>query len=357
MREPGRHVRVWSGVDCEIMTTTSSFSASGTKACLRVLAASCVLTHCLLAIDTKAPPKDTAPALILACSPERPTVFRGEKVQLRAWAAGSAKQLQYRWSVSAGQILGQGATLQWDFADVQTGIYEASVTASDGVDAPTKCTLQVAVENRPRDVAPNLETGRAFLVKGKSEMVGYGLYSYLLLGSPVTESSRDRFLGAIDAYLRMIGEIERFGAYFDAGKLNVTYLPVTAPVSEAIPSAQWILDNYDYARARAVLDLLPGTHREGPYIVSLLKPATKFHGSLGPYLVQDLSTVPTKPPELISWWIREFLDQAAQEHFWQPKTLESLVLKLRTTVAIVAVGVPEVKRSLGEWILLKHDSR
>lgn len=39
---------------------------------------------------------------------------------------------------------------------------------------------------------PPLETARDFLVPGQSEADGFGLYSYLLFGSPPTQESRDR---------------------------------------------------------------------------------------------------------------------------------------------------------------------
>jgi len=70
-----------------------------------------------------------------------------------------------------------------------------------------------------------------------------------------------------------------------------------------------------------------------------------------------LSAVPTKPPDLISWWVRAFMDQAAQEHSWNTLTMQSLVLKLRTTIAIVAVGLPDVGKSVGQWISWKSDSK
>jgi hypothetical protein len=321
-----------------------------------LFAISWILLHCLLAHGSQgATSQGPAEALTVTCSPEKPTVFLGDKVRLLAWA-GPASQLQYKWIVSAGELVSQGADLQWSFARVKEGgIYEASVIVSNGTAASAKCTLKVAAQPRKREPPP-IETGRSFLVKGTPETAGYGLYSYLLLGSPPTDAARDRFLGTVEAYLRTIQEIENLDSYFPCSKLNVTYLPVTGKPDTA-PSSQWILDHYDYARARAVLDLLPGSHREGPYIVSLLRPAGQLQESLGPHLLQDLSAVPTKPPDLISWWVRAFMDQAAQEHSWNTLTMQSLVLKLRTTIAIVAVGLPDVGKSVGQWISWKSDSK
>ena len=116
--------------------------------------------------------------------------------------------------------------------------------------------------------------------------------------------------------------------------------------------AAWLLKHYDYARARVLLDALPGSRKEGIYLVSCLKPL--IGSSAPPYLVQDLSTVPTEPPDLISWWMREFLNQASQERFWQPRTVELLTLKLRTSIALLATGLPEVRKGVDTWIAWIH---
>ncbi|MEE9543857.1 MAG: hypothetical protein V3V95_08760, partial [Thermodesulfobacteriota bacterium] len=111
--------------------------------------------------------------------------------------------------------------------------------------------------------------------------------------------------------------------------------------------AEWVLRHYDYARARLLLASLPGNHREGPYIVSFRKP----YGWKGlvepPYLYQDQSWV---PPKLVSEWMNAFLNQAAQERFWEENVGERLVRNLRTIIGVAAVGLPEVKNSLSEWI-------
>lgn len=215
-------------------------SASYTNARVVVLAACSVLTTYLLASNMEAPAKGSPVALPVACSPGKPTVSPGGKVQLLAWA-GPFTQLQYTWTVEAGELLNQGADLQWSFVDVQPGIYEATVTVSNGVDVAPKCTLHVRVENHERDINPNRDTGRAFLRKGEDEKAGYGLYSYLLLGSRPTDLTRQRFVSAIDAYLQMIEEIGKLDEYIARDKLNVTYLPVTdsPPIPFLAPNGFW----------------------------------------------------------------------------------------------------------------------
>jgi hypothetical protein len=109
--------------------------------------------------------------------------------------------------------------------------------------------------------------------------------------------------------------------------LNITYLPVRMPPERPVLDqladekytsvAEWLLKQYDYERARVLLKDLAGAQREGPYIVSVLKPPAWNSSLSRPYLFQDQSAV---PPHLISAWTKEFLNQAAQEQFWQERT-------------------------------------
>lgn len=113
--------------------------------------------------------------------------------------------------------------------------------------------------------AAKRETARGFLMKGQRESSGYGLYSYFLLGSPPTDSSRARYLKAIQAYLSLIPTVSDLEDYVSADKLNITYFPVKSPLPPN-PTAEWLLDNYDFARARVLLDVLPGAHNAGPLL-------------------------------------------------------------------------------------------
>jgi len=141
------------------------------------------------------------------------------------------------------------------------------------------------------------------------------------------------------------------GDYVAHARLNITYLPLETAAPESADAA-WYLDHYDYARARVLLDFLPGNRRDGIYLVSSLKPLSG--GPNPPYLLQDFSTLPTEPPDLISWWVREFLNQAAQEQFWEPKTMEHFVLNLRTTISVLAIGLPEVQKAVTGWVSWIH---
>ncbi|SRR6266849_2398861 len=288
-------------------------------------------------------------SLRVACSVDRPIVAEGGTVILRAWVApliGEAPE--YVWTAATGKIAGVGREVQWKLAGVSSAPhpFEAMVQITLPTRGSASCSVEVFVAERER--SGERETGRSFLVKGKKETEGYGLYSYLLLGARPVDSNRNRYVKTIEAYLGTIEEVSALEDYIQRSKLNVAYLPLqVAPTSK--PSADWILEHYDYARARALLDLLPGNLREGPYIISVLKPL----GSGGPsnqHLFQDLSSILPKDNDLAFWWVREFLNQAAQERFWEPKTADLMVLKLRTTIAALATALPDVRKGLDSWI-------
>jgi hypothetical protein len=289
------------------------------------------------------PPTEAAP---VACSADTPVVDEGKSVILRAWVSPPAQAIDYSWTADAGKVTGSGHEVQWDLAGLSASPQPRQATV--GVRLPSgtaTCSAQVIIAEAERGVRV---TGRSYLMKGKKEDPGYGLYSYLLLGPRPADSSRERYVAALKAYLTGIEDIGKLRDYVPPAKLNVTYLPVeSVPPRDVTP--EWLVDHYDYARAQALLKTLPGSLNEGPYIVSALQPLA-FDSVPSQYLFQDLSTVPTKPDDLISWWVREFMHQAAQEHFWQPQTAESLVLKLRTTIAALAIGLPDAQKAVGEWV-------
>jgi hypothetical protein len=296
---------------------------------------------------------------VVACSPEKPIARPGESIRLRAYAASPAgKLLKYAWSALAGRVDGQGPEVRWDFTDITDSIYEAKVSVSDGGSGIVDCPVRVIVQSQPRlPTRGNRETGRSFLVSGEVETTGYGLYSYLLLGSPPTAANRERYLKAIEEYLKFpdLTRLETFNIPYRT--LNITYLPIKVPPERPVLDqladerysevAAWMLKQYDYERARVLLRDLPATHREGPYFVSVLRPPSWNNPPSRPYLYQDQSSV---PPHLVSLWAREFLNQAAQEQFWQERTAAQLALKLRTSIGILATGLPEVRKALDEWI-------
>jgi hypothetical protein len=306
-------------------------------------------------------PASTADSRLVACSAETPSVALGGAVALRAWAtAPPGPTLHYSWDAAAGQLEVRGDRARWDLGGLRSGTYATTVRVSGGAPDPAECTVRVIVRPdaggrgglggvRPPPGPPARETGSALLVSRAAEAEGYGLYSYLLLGAPPEPSARERYMKAIAAFWEMIPEIAGLEQYVERQALNVAYVPVrSAPPVAA--SADWILANYDYARARSLLRHLPGLVRDGPYIVSTLRPpgpAGTTALASGQYLFQDLTAV---PPALVASWVKEFLNQAAQERFWDERAGTRLVLRLRLTVGILGAGLPEVRKALDTWI-------
>jgi hypothetical protein len=300
-----------------------------------------------------------ASQLMVACSPDKPIAHPGDAIRLRAFVTSpEGWPLDYTWSAPSGQLEGQGSEVKWDFSDVSAGVYEAKVTVKAVSREVADCSVRVIVQVRSQlPTRGDRETGRSFLLPNEVETLGYGLYSYLLFGSRPTTAGRERYLKAIEEYLKFpdIGRLETFNT--SRRTLNITYLPVLAVPGRQILDrlvdehydevAEWILKQYDYERARTLLRGLPGSQREGPYIVSFLKPPTWSGSPTRPYLYQDQSSV---PPHLVSLWAKEFLNQAAQEQFWQERTAVQLVLKLRTTIGILASALPQTRKSLDHWI-------
>lgn len=329
--------------------------------CLKIVSSFCiaVLVGCAFYdVVVAQPPVDEDASLenqndvsfIITCSPDKPTVWPRESISVRAWVSSEDRQLlRYTWSATGGQIQGSGPEVRWDFTGVKPGTYIAKVKVIDPNLGVAECSVKVIVKKR--NEVRKVETGWSLLLKKKNEEAGYGLYSYLLFGSRPTEVNRERYKKAIEAYLWLIPNIiDLENCNIPRNELNIIYLPVKETPPEHGMSTEWVFTNYDYARARALLRLLPGDHRDGPYIISLMKPLSELSELTGQYLYQDLSRV---PPHVVSLWAKEFFNQAAQERFWEKRTAKQLVLKLRTTVAILAKGFTVTRDAMdgiNKWI-------
>lgn len=217
----------------------------------------------------------------------------------------------------------------------------------------TGCAVGLG-EHASSPKAVGRETTRAFLIQGQSEAQGYGLYSYLLLGSPPGPDSRERYLGVIAAYLE-IPETAPVERSLPRWQLNLTYLPVTEALPAELSSAtadpsaaaEWVLRHYDYGRARVILHGIPGAPRNGPYIVSQLKPLAGGEAVNGPFLFQDLSHV---QPEMAAAWMNRFMAQASKERYWEADSLPQFALEMRNALAVASVAVPNIQSALQTWI-------
>jgi hypothetical protein len=167
----------------------------------------------------------------------------------------------------------------------------------------------------------------------------------MLLGSP--GGPRDRYLALAAAWATTLQDVGEFAANgVPRSRLNVTYL-LEESVAPTPLVPEWLVDHYNYTRARIFLDKFPGSRLgDGPYIVSVRMPLSTTSRVPGDFLFQDLSSV---PPSLIGPWVKEFIAQAAQENYSQPQAMDQMVLKLRTDIGVAALALPDVKKAAGEW--------
>jgi Carboxypeptidase regulatory-like domain len=194
-------------------------------------------------------------------------------------------------------------------------------------------------------------TGREFLVLQSKEEPGYGLYSYLLFGSPPNDAEVERYESAIRVFLQVLVDVKEHSGPRE--RLNVTYLPVKQAVKSG-DSVTWIVKDYNYARGQELLLNLTGRElSSGPYLVSTRRPLSEpGAGQLvrcentASALCQDLSTFPAA---LIPAAFQLFTVKASQNTMWTEKTLPEFVLYLRKYIEIAALGLPAVKTSVEDW--------
>ena len=215
-------------------------------------------------------------------------------------------------------------------------------------------------------------TAAGFLTSPESEISGFGLYSYILFGARASSAS-DRwrlYYATITAFLAIPAFYDEL-RFVPPGRMNITLLPVSTS-REQLPSvskpffqldqsrlsicpgdvplqqaACVLVDDYDYARAAAILSLFDGPHMGGPYIISATQPLSRARTLPIQYLYQDLSSV---PPQLVPLWINLFMVQARDEQFWKTRSKDEFILRLRTTLAVVSAQLPDLSASIG-WHL------
>lgn len=196
----------------------------------------------------------------------------------------------------------------------------------------------------------DISTGRSFLLNGRKEEIGYGYYSYLLLGrKPADTKTRERYLEVLRQYL-LIETTKDLRQYIPKRSLNITYAPIkSAPPLD--PTAEWLLDHYDYARSESCLRVLAGDYLEGPYILSVPIPIQGTQQLQGDFLYQDFSGF---PPKMAGAWINLFLQDVGKVKFGEKDSFRRFALELRGSVSRltdVTTGVVDATKIFKDAII------
>lgn len=208
------------------------------------------------------------------------------------------------------------------------------------------CEMGVTGGTLPRE--PVKLTARAPLWTGGSEAAGYGLYSYLLFGSS-GQAGYQRRLTVACAYLSVIGDAEEATIReLSPWSINIFYVPLRSAGyrRDAVTTqdAAWLVANYDYPRARLLLNRV-GEDGDDVFLVSYREPLTTIEApQASGLLVQDLSLV---PQELLELWIEEFRRQVRLDTYWNELTFRQAMLRLRSALPHVARYVAFIGTATG----------
>ena len=218
------------------------------------------------------------------------------------------------------------------------GTYEITGTATAGGAAPENCRARVVVTGAT--LGPGVESGRLFLSAPSREQAGHGSYTYLLCPAAAAAPVRARCGSALKAIADAIPDIARYEGVFSKAELNTVYVPVESVPPTFVDAAK-IMNFYDFARARSWLNMVDRTLRDGPYLVTAAKPLSAMERQ--ELILQKLDGV---PPSVVANWITAYLSELAQQTVYGRGFEPSLTLRMRTILAVVAEGVPDVSAAL-----------
>lgn len=245
-----------------------------------------------------------------------------------------------------------------------------SVPPSDTAETPSSTNAEPVQASAP---SATLITTRALLVgtganqayvpssfsQVTSEDDGYGLYSYIIFGSPPGPAKIEIYLSLLRAYLDMFHDVDVFAKSIPKQQLNITYLavsPTTKPPGNGEDLAGWLLNNYDYGRAAIIAANAGLTPTGGPYIVSSLAPLSEA-GQAKTRIIfqQDLSWVSAN---LMPLYLTQFEKRVSgRPTTWSESTMESFALELRTVIQATADEAGSVAPALTAFIQVRETSK
>jgi hypothetical protein len=197
------------------------------------------------------------------------------------------------------------------------------------------CGSGLAAQGGPRIAKDQTKiTGQTLLVGDQAETTGYGLYSYVLFESPPTTETKPIYLAVISACIKEFPDLEGLAQKYRPESLNAMHIPVTKTITAS--RAEEILQQYNYERAKTILDQLSKTQGNGgPYLVSSLGPVSSGNET-SPFVFQDLSVVRLASSQedqkkMAYEWVLDFVDRVSnpQSAAWNRATLENFGDELR----------------------------
>lgn len=291
----------------------------------------------------------------VACAVE-PALASGEPLELHAWAVDggglpAALPAGLRWQVDRGEVaatpVAAGKPVRWTVPERPRGLLQARLVAEGG-QVLCSVTARRVPGARGTEPPPGARA-RHFLARDREEPRGYAALSYLLLPSPPAAAERERCLRVIAAWLRQLPPTSEMEQYVERNELTLFLLPLrdVPPLKLDGPAgadpqalraaAQALLENYDHARAQALLARM-GLAAAGP----------------GPWLVTRQAAPPGSPPpallvedfgavdaSIVEGWMRWSLSLVSQPREGSAEALGRVAMTLRNVIAHVARSLPD----------------
>lgn len=310
---------------------------------------------------------DSINPMDVICLTEQPAIVEGESVGLRVWVSTPNGQpieqpITFQWQVTEGRIQGMGADVRWDLSAVTIKPTEPhkKVVAMVRAIAPglgeAQCLVEVFID---KGAVPGMRglriSARRFLLPNQTEQPDYGLYSYLLFSAPPqNEEEKTRYLRVLGACLSVMRDIDEIlKRHQPSRELNATHIPVTKDPKSGKLDSEWaenVLAVYDYAAAQILLSKLDTAYQRGPYLISVLKPLSKFDSPVPVHLFQDFTGV---VPDHASNWVKHFTYLAAQQRGWTDKSLRRFDLTIRNLISVAGIVTPDVASALTTMIQIR----
>jgi hypothetical protein len=203
---------------------------------------------------------------------------------------------------------------------------------------------------------PVLSAGDArkyFLVGSAPAPRGFASHSYLLFGEhldPVAEPDRRAVVGA---FLLRIEELSTRDGLGAPGTKNLLMIPVEQeppplvyddPYSDR--AIDWLLQNFNYERAQAILGAELASYGKGPYIVSYRDTPDGRQS-----LVQDMTNAHASAAE---FWVDLHIVRSTQEDDWSDTSFELYGTRIVNALSVFAEALPVAIESVGNaasWLV------